>query len=39
MAIGLLVGDRIHLAMSERAFKRLVCAALFACGVALLLRF
>jgi hypothetical protein len=37
MAIGLLVGDKIHLAMSERAFRMMVCIALAICGVALLL--
>ncbi len=37
MGIGLLVGDRIHTGLSQAAFQRLVCAALAACGVALLL--
>lgn len=37
MGIGLLVGDRIHTGLSEKAFRRLVCAALAACGIALLL--
>ncbi len=37
MGIGLLVGDRIHTGLSPRAFQRLVCAMLAACGVALLL--
>ena len=37
MGIGLLVGDRIHTSLSEQAFRRLVCAALAACGIALLL--
>jgi len=37
MGLGLLVGDRIHLALSERAFRMLVCVALFLCGTALLL--
>ncbi|MGH8733747.1 MAG: sulfite exporter TauE/SafE family protein [Burkholderiales bacterium] len=36
MGIGLLVGDRIHTGLSPLAFQRLVCAALAACGVALL---
>jgi len=36
MAIGLLVGDRIHTGLSQTAFQRLVCAALAACGIALL---
>jgi uncharacterized membrane protein YfcA len=38
MGIGLLVGDRIHTGLSERAFKRIVCAALFLCGLPLLLK-
>jgi uncharacterized membrane protein YfcA len=38
MGIGLLVGDRIHTGLSQAAFQRLVCAALAACGVALLLQ-
>jgi uncharacterized membrane protein YfcA len=37
MGIGLLLGDRIHTGLSPRAFQRLVCAMLAACGVALLL--
>jgi uncharacterized protein len=37
MGIGLLVGDRIHSGLSQAAFQRIVCAALFVCGVALLL--
>ncbi|MGH8690320.1 MAG: TSUP family transporter, partial [Burkholderiales bacterium] len=36
MGIGLLVGDRIHTGLSERTFKRLVCAALLACGLPLI---
>ena len=36
MGIGLLVGDRIHTGLSPLAFQRLVCAALAACGLALL---
>ena len=38
MGIGLLVGDRIHTGLSQAAFQRLVCAALFLCGVPLLLK-
>ena len=38
MGIGLLVGDRIHSGLSPRGFQRLVCAALFICGLPLLLR-
>lgn len=37
MGIGLVLGDRIHTGLSPRAFQRLVCAMLAACGVALLL--
>ena len=35
MVIGLLVGDRIHIGLSQTAFQRLVCIALAVCGVAL----
>jgi len=38
MGIGLLVGDRIHSGLSEQAFKRVVCVALFICGVPLLFK-
>ena len=38
MGIGLLVGDKIHSGLSPAAFQRLVCAALFICGLPLLLR-
>ncbi len=38
MGIGLLVGDRIHSGLSQRAFQRVVCAALFLCGLPLLLK-
>jgi len=38
MGLGLLVGDRIHSGLSQAAFQRVVCAALFLCGVPLLLR-
>jgi uncharacterized membrane protein YfcA len=38
MGLGLLVGDRIHSGLSQRAFQRVVCAALFLCGVPLLLK-
>jgi uncharacterized protein len=37
MGIGLLIGDRIHIGLSQTAFQRLVCTALAACGLALLL--
>src|SRR6267143_2087712 len=38
MGLGLLVGDRIHSGLSQAAFQRVVCAALFLCGVLLLLK-
>ena len=38
MGIGLLVGDRIHSGLGPQAFQRLVCAALFVCGLPLLFR-
>jgi uncharacterized membrane protein YfcA len=38
MGLGLLVGDRIHSGLSPAAFQRVVCAALFLCGMPLLLR-
>jgi uncharacterized membrane protein YfcA len=38
MGLGLLVGDRIHSGLSQAAFQRVVCAALFLCGVPLLLK-
>jgi uncharacterized membrane protein YfcA len=38
MGIGLLVGDKIHSGLSQAAFQRVVCAALFVCGVPLLLK-
>lgn len=38
MLMGIWIGDRIHVRLSETAFKRLVCAILFVCAVPLLLR-
>lgn len=38
MGLGLLVGDRLHTRLSERAFQYVVCAALFLCGLPLLLK-
>ena len=38
MGLGLLVGDRIHSGLSQETFQRVVCAALFLCGVPLLLK-
>src|SRR3954466_3347150 len=38
MGLGLLVGDKIHSGLSQAAFQRVVCAALFLCGVPLLLK-
>jgi uncharacterized protein len=36
MGVGLLVGDRIHVGLSETAFRRVVCVLLAVCGIALL---
>ena len=38
MGLGLLVGDRIHSGLSQATFQRVVCAALFLCGVPLLFK-
>lgn len=38
MLIGIYIGNRIHLGISEVAFRRLVILVLFICGVPLLLR-
>ncbi len=38
MLIGIWAGDRIHVKLSELAFKRLVCVVLLICGLPLLLR-
>jgi uncharacterized membrane protein YfcA len=38
MLAGIYIGDRVHLRMTEIAFRRLVVAILFACGIPLLLR-
>jgi uncharacterized membrane protein YfcA len=38
MLIGIYVGDRIQLGLSELTFRRLVCATLFLCGIPLLLK-
>jgi uncharacterized membrane protein YfcA len=38
MGLGLLVGDRIHSGLSPLAFQRVVCGALFLCGIPLLLK-
>src|SRR5258708_33448736 len=38
MGLGLLVGDRIQSGLSQAAVQRVVCTALFLCGVPLLLR-
>ena len=37
MGVGLLVGDKLHTGLSPLAFQRLVCVALAACGMALIL--
>lgn len=38
MLAGIWIGDRIHVSISERAFRKLVCATLFVCGIPLLLK-
>lgn len=38
MLIGIYIGDRIHVRLSEMTFRRLVSATLFLCGIPLLLR-
>ena len=38
MGVGLLVGDKIHSGLSERAFQRVVAGALFICGLPLVLK-
>jgi uncharacterized protein len=38
MLLGIYLGDRIHVGLSEIAFRRLVCAILFVCGVPLLFK-
>jgi uncharacterized protein len=38
MGLGLLFGDRIHSGLSQAAFHRVACAALFLCGIPLILR-
>jgi len=38
MLAGIYLGDRIHVGISELAFRRLVCATLVVCGIPLLLR-
>jgi uncharacterized protein len=38
MALGIYAGSRIHARISEKAFKRLVCAILLACAIPLLLK-
>lgn len=38
MLIGMYIGNRIHLALSETTFRKVVIAVLFVCGIPLLLR-
>ena len=38
MMIGIAVGDRIHVRLSEAAFRKLICAALLMSGIPLLLK-
>jgi len=37
-AVSLLLGDKIYSGLSQAAFQRVVCAALFLCGVPLLFK-
>ena len=38
MLIGIYIGDRIQVNLSERTFRRIVCVTLFLCGIPLLLK-
>jgi len=38
MLVGIYLGDRIHMGISELAFRRLVCGVLVLCGVPLLVK-
>ena len=38
MLLGIYIGDRIQVNISEQAFRKLVCATLFVCGIPLLLK-
>ncbi len=38
MLIGIYVGDRVQVSISEQAFRKLVCVTLFVCGIPLLLK-
>jgi uncharacterized membrane protein YfcA len=38
MLIGIAIGNRVHLALSEDTFRKVVIATLFVCGIPLLLR-
>ena len=38
MLIGVYIGDRIQVNLSERTFRRIVCITLFLCGIPLLLK-
>lgn len=38
MLIGIYIGDRIQVNLSEPTFRRIVCVTLFLCGIPLLLK-
>jgi len=38
MLIGVYIGDRLQVNISERAFRKLICATLFVCGIPLLFK-
>jgi uncharacterized membrane protein YfcA len=38
MLIGIYIGDRVQVNLSERTFRRIVCVTLFLCGIPLLLK-
>jgi uncharacterized membrane protein YfcA len=38
MLLGIYIGDRIHVRLSELTFRKLVCVTLFLCGIPLLLK-
>ena len=38
MLVGIFIGDRIQVNISEQAFRKLVCATLFVCGIPLLFK-
>jgi uncharacterized membrane protein YfcA len=38
MLAGIYIGDRVQVNLSERTFRKLVCATLFVCGIPLLFK-